>query len=159
MPIKNVIDTSAIRFFDVIVVDGHLRRQLATLAFSYLAPGGALFFFFQAEDGIRDLYVTGVQPCALPIYTNEPGPDRQPAGISCCREPGAFLLLRSVCAGIGLRRAGRPPAPAGTRPASHPGPARPRCDQPSAAGPAAARSAVQCAVSCSACSAGPHRQA
>src|SRR6266496_5222645 len=27
----------------------------------------ALFFFFQAEDGIRDLYVTGVQTCALPI--------------------------------------------------------------------------------------------
>src|SRR5204862_4522056 len=27
------------------------------------------FFFFQAEDGIRDLYVTGVQTCALPIYT------------------------------------------------------------------------------------------
>src|SRR6266576_2364158 len=25
------------------------------------------FFFFQAEDGIRDLYVTGVQMCALPI--------------------------------------------------------------------------------------------
>src|SRR5690349_23234341 len=27
------------------------------------------FFFFQAEDGIRDLYVTGVQTCALPIST------------------------------------------------------------------------------------------
>src|SRR2546430_6309192 len=25
------------------------------------------FFFFQAEDGIRDLTVTGVQTCALPI--------------------------------------------------------------------------------------------
>src|SRR2546430_15551006 len=28
----------------------------------------AHFFFFQAEDGIRDLTVTGVQTCALPIY-------------------------------------------------------------------------------------------
>src|SRR2546427_2558604 len=28
---------------------------------------GVLFFFFQAEDGIRDLTVTGVQTCALPI--------------------------------------------------------------------------------------------
>src|SRR5205085_3111947 len=27
-----------------------------------------VFFFFQAEDGIRDLTVTGVQTCALPIY-------------------------------------------------------------------------------------------
>src|SRR5690349_24751919 len=26
------------------------------------------FFFFQAEDGIRVLYVTGVQTCALPIW-------------------------------------------------------------------------------------------
>src|SRR3989475_6071137 len=28
------------------------------------------FFFFQAEDGIRDLTVTGVQTCALPISTD-----------------------------------------------------------------------------------------
>src|SRR2546426_1832951 len=28
-----------------------------------------LFFFFQAEDGIRDYKVTGVQTCALPILT------------------------------------------------------------------------------------------
>src|SRR6266446_6558481 len=31
-----------------------------------------IFFFFQAEDGIRDYKVTGVQTCALPIF-------RQPA--------------------------------------------------------------------------------
>src|SRR5690606_40802316 len=39
------------------------------------------FFFFQAEDGIRDFHVTGVQTCALPIsfrsasdgVNNEPG--------------------------------------------------------------------------------------
>src|SRR6266496_5783259 len=30
-----------------------------------------VFFFFQAEDGIRDLYVTGVQTCALPISPKE----------------------------------------------------------------------------------------
>src|SRR6266511_4669164 len=28
------------------------------------------FFFFQAEDGIRDFHVTGVQTCALPIYVD-----------------------------------------------------------------------------------------
>src|SRR5205823_10043810 len=27
------------------------------------------FFFFQAEDGIRDKLVTGVQTCALPIFS------------------------------------------------------------------------------------------
>src|SRR2546425_5800048 len=30
------------------------------------------FFFFQAEDGIRDKLVTGVQTCALPIYFGRP---------------------------------------------------------------------------------------
>src|SRR5690606_41006452 len=28
----------------------------------------AVYFFFQAEDGIRDFHVTGVQTCALPIF-------------------------------------------------------------------------------------------
>src|SRR3989442_1942747 len=30
------------------------------------------FFFFQAEDGIRDADVTGVQTCALPIWATRP---------------------------------------------------------------------------------------
>src|SRR2546430_12892116 len=38
------------------------------------------FFFFQAEDGIRDLTVTGVQTCALPI--SSPG---LPIAASTCR--------------------------------------------------------------------------
>src|SRR3712207_8710342 len=32
-----------------------------------------LFFFFQAEDGIRDIGVTGVQTCALPISCGSAG--------------------------------------------------------------------------------------
>src|SRR3712207_6855531 len=32
------------------------------------------FFFFQAEDGIRDIGVTGVQTCALPIYQGAAAP-------------------------------------------------------------------------------------
>src|SRR3712207_937823 len=35
----------------------------------YSAP---LCFFFQAEDGIRDIGVTGVQTCALPIFHGTP---------------------------------------------------------------------------------------
>src|SRR2546427_10898272 len=34
----------------------------------FIAVCTLFFFFFQAEDGIRDLTVTGVQTCALPIY-------------------------------------------------------------------------------------------
>src|SRR2546421_5352824 len=33
---------------------------------------GRVCFFFQAEDGIRDLIVTGVQTCALPILSSVP---------------------------------------------------------------------------------------
>src|SRR6266478_7906180 len=35
--------------------------------FSITNDDGKVLFFFQAEDGIRDLTVTGVQTCALPI--------------------------------------------------------------------------------------------
>src|SRR2546422_6971213 len=35
-----------------------------------------LFFFFQAEDGIRDVAVTGVQTCALPICDRPAARDR-----------------------------------------------------------------------------------
>src|SRR5439155_17011634 len=40
----------------------------STRASCVLSGAGALFFFFQAEDGIRDGHVTGVQTCALPIF-------------------------------------------------------------------------------------------
>src|SRR5688500_20319202 len=35
-----------------------------------------MFFFFQAEDGIRDYKVTGVQTCALPILSHFARADR-----------------------------------------------------------------------------------
>src|SRR5262249_57133957 len=35
-----------------------------------------MVFFFQAEDGIRDWSVTGVQTCALPILQLQARPDR-----------------------------------------------------------------------------------
>src|SRR5205823_9820967 len=37
-----------------------------------------IFFFFQAEDGIRDKLVTGVQTCALPICDDVPLRGRRP---------------------------------------------------------------------------------
>src|SRR5205085_8322159 len=45
------------------------------------------FFFFQAEDGIRDLTVTGVQTCALPICVVEHPPaivDPETGIVSLC---------------------------------------------------------------------------
>src|SRR5256885_14763671 len=40
------------------------------------------FFFFQAEDGIRDYKVTGVQTCALPIFVEE---DHAPVAVGTMR--------------------------------------------------------------------------
>src|SRR5207244_10552713 len=40
--------------------------------------GSGFGFFFQAEDGIRDDLVTGVQTCALPIWLYRQRPLRQP---------------------------------------------------------------------------------
>src|SRR2546421_9532318 len=44
---------------------------VVTFSFYLLTMVSLFFFFFQAEDGIRDLIVTGVQTCALPIYLGE----------------------------------------------------------------------------------------
>src|SRR5438034_7716012 len=46
------------------VLKGRCRVELLSFLISCLIW---LFFFFQAEDGIRDHCVTGVQTCALPI--------------------------------------------------------------------------------------------
>src|SRR2546430_3375466 len=51
-----------------------LPLSLASCVLPVLAKCEYLFtFFFQAEDGIRDLTVTGVQTCALPISTERSG--------------------------------------------------------------------------------------
>src|SRR5260370_10802492 len=44
-----------------------LFKYAAGIALSSVSVSQASFFFFQAEDGIRDSSVTGVQTCALPI--------------------------------------------------------------------------------------------
>src|SRR2546430_11292632 len=77
-----------------------------------------LCFFFQAEDGIRDLTVTGVQTCALPIWLHWWG--RRPLRSSaprhrldspgCARTTAALRRLRAS------RNQRRPPALAARRP-------------------------------------------
>src|SRR2546430_10873111 len=44
------------------------------------------FFFFQAEDGIRDLTVTGVQTCALPISAFVDPPRANTAAMALLKE-------------------------------------------------------------------------
>src|SRR2546430_17236602 len=68
------------------------------------------FFFFQAEDGIRDLTVTGVQTCALPISRRvredadpyPPGRRARQVPAGAPRKPGGReWLLGAVRAGTG----------------------------------------------------------
>src|SRR5690606_40474277 len=61
------------------------------------------FFFFQAEDGIRDFHVTGVQTCALPISMSEPIRLTQyshGAGCGCKISP---KVLETILAGSGAQ--------------------------------------------------------
>src|SRR3712207_8012868 len=64
--------------------------------FSVLVFG--LYFFFQAEDGIRDIGVTGVQTCALPILlTLEPSIKMSILGM-----PSSLTLVSWACAPRGV---------------------------------------------------------
>src|SRR6266542_5458577 len=75
-------------------------------------------FFFQAEDGIRDATVTGVQTCALPISAVVVEPmqgtagnvvppvDFLPAIAGAAREIGALLVADEMITGFG--RTGKP---------------------------------------------------
>src|SRR5256885_3403076 len=53
---------------------------------SSYVPEDSLYFFFQAEDGIRDYKVTGVQTCALPM------------SLACTTTPRACTWDTSACA-------------------------------------------------------------
>src|SRR5207237_5091342 len=52
------------------------------------------YFFFQAEDGIRDSSVTGVQTCALPISSASLASDSQRTSATLCK--ARFNLRRSM---------------------------------------------------------------
>src|SRR5690606_31353376 len=64
------------------------RKSLCTGAF---VPSSR--FFFQAEDGIRVFHVTGVQTCALPIFSVSPDSTR----CSTC-------MLSEICLPLGMAR-------------------------------------------------------
>src|SRR2546422_8037763 len=54
-----------------------------------------VFFFFQAEDGIRDVAVTGVQTCALPISPAQRGPVTLTPSISVSEEYNDNLFFNN----------------------------------------------------------------
>src|SRR5256885_12632149 len=73
----------------------------------------SVFFFFQAEDGIRDYKVTGVQTCALPISCQYS---------FCAHQRPRFFKICLTLSGLGLTRTpstGPPSYPANRAPARH----------------------------------------
>src|SRR5690606_41095754 len=67
-----------------------------------------VYFFFQAEDGIRDFHVTGVQTCALPIWSEARLNRVAPTPTTVARS--AMPVPR-----VGASRAETPPAGDGAR--------------------------------------------
>src|SRR5437762_11403592 len=67
-------------------------------------------FFFQAEDGIRDTSVTGVQTCALPIsrpvHVHRLGPDRPVWLSGAAAAPGEHRVLLPAGSGRAVGHAG-----------------------------------------------------
>src|SRR2546422_6749194 len=88
-----------------------------------------IFFFFQAEDGIRDVAVTGVQTCALPISwrrcdqavsrlsfaTTRRAERRSSAFVSACRYCAKRVRRRREWRGVVGRAKHRKPVTATTR--------------------------------------------
>src|SRR5690606_41097322 len=56
-------------------------------------------FFFQAEDGIRDFHVTGVQTCALPIWILRPG-EHPGQGVGYL-EDGTMVVVENGAEAVG----------------------------------------------------------
>src|SRR5687768_17690822 len=91
----------------------HVKRVLKEHMWK---EGTLLVFFFQAEDGIRDVAVTGVQTCALPISPRDgQGPDNVAAPSASrprtCRRHRNRGRTASICPPPRRpRRPGRSPA-------------------------------------------------
>src|SRR5436309_6885816 len=66
-----------------------IEKNLISIWEEFLRVSLIVFFFFQAEDGIRDFHVTGVQTCALPILPQPEHPADRVAG----RLAQVFALL------------------------------------------------------------------
>src|SRR5260370_11923752 len=74
-----------------------------------------LFFFFQAEDGIRDSSVTGVQTCALPISLTPGGTIWRERAKRAMRSPAASGELLSLSSIGDVDASTAPCCPAGRR--------------------------------------------
>src|SRR5207244_7207085 len=75
---KNVITSCSVTMMLFFHLELKPLMTLTTVLYLSCALISGHLFFFQAEDGIRDDLVTGVQTCALPICGVVPDPDDRP---------------------------------------------------------------------------------
>src|SRR2546421_2683654 len=85
---------------------GHSQKRFRA---SRKSQFNLVIFFFQAEDGIRDLIVTGVQTCALPIF----GAARVRNLFAKAKKTGGIIFLDELDS-IGRARTGTTPGSGGT---------------------------------------------
>src|SRR5207253_4797788 len=88
-------------------IDGNKVRHAAYLQafFSRVSGVSCVFFFFQAEDGIRDGHVTGVQTCALPILADDVAATKR----AIAMQDGPVILVGHSWAGMVISEAGNDP--------------------------------------------------
>src|SRR5256885_3280737 len=139
-------------YFDVYI------KHVKCSSYLYSVMLYIVFFFFQAEDGIRDYKVTGVQTCALPIWVPRGRPRLR---LVVSRRPGRRAFLQDRPGPRGARgplgghdaqrrrldqrraapagwRAAALPGPPARRPSHDPGPHRQSGAHPAGRGPARA---------------------
>src|SRR5690606_39812450 len=75
---------------------------MLVVVFGIVSSALFVLFFFQAEDGIRDFHVTGVQTCALPIsHTMGVGRSR----LACTASADALLTGWAMMVALSRTRA------------------------------------------------------
>src|SRR5256886_11299620 len=82
-----------------------MSKQMIVISLGRQAISLPFLFFFQAEDGIRDLTVTGVQTCALPISARAGGSTPADRGEA---RPAARAARRAQAEGAGRADQFRP---------------------------------------------------
>src|SRR5256884_3356693 len=90
--------------------EANISAMLLTVSWIHLAIRPTVSFFFQAEDGIRDVAVTGVQTCALPISRCAATDYRECASGSRWRSsepPPSFLADQTTDRTVARRHASR----------------------------------------------------
>src|SRR2546430_9789457 len=95
MPVQALLPELRMRLcrYDIYPIPSRAQLMASGEARSPISSLPVYVFFFQAEDGIRDLTVTGVQTCALPIFLRVVPADVLPPVVSNVCSAARLLRL------------------------------------------------------------------